>query len=367
MPKATPSSHALAKNAKDKKHRTSKKSEKREVPSKVLSTEFVEDSGDDSASDSDAESLPKIPSKSALTNNGKPPAPDGSDSSSENDSSSQESTEGEESGAEEQDDEDEEEVSQTAKGTNVPAPSAPPVVTTRAPVKYTPPTGFEKTTVKDVGAVSDAFKKSNLGGKQIWYFTAPASVPISSIENISLLDVKNGDTVYSKDGADYGFAKSSENDPEQNSGTILMIPSSTSEGYKTVSRPIDQVLHLRRIVSLPGVNDSGSASSKATVPAKKPVRQQPKGLKMRFLPIGFGEGDGGKLGSESSEESDVEMVDASNSVPAEPTKTHKTDTSSKKEASHGKKRRHEEKSGRKAEKKSKNSELQQIKIRPGYS
>jgi hypothetical protein len=137
--------------------------------------------------------------------------------------------------------------------------------------------------------------------------------------------------------------------------------------WDLVSRPIDQVLHLRRIVSLPGDNDSVTGSSKATVPAKKPVRQQPKGLRMRFLPIGFGEGDGGKLGSESSEDSDVEMVDAANSVPDKTTKTPKTDSSSKKDVSHSKKRRHEEKSGRRAEKKSKNSELQQFNISITYN
>jgi hypothetical protein len=40
----------------------------------------------------------------------------------------------------------------------------------------------------------------------------------------------------------------------------------------------------------------------ATVPAKKPIRQQPGGLKMRFLPIGFGDGETGNLGSSDEDE-----------------------------------------------------------------
>jgi hypothetical protein len=48
------------------------------------------------------------------------------------------------------------------------------------------------------------------------------------------------------------------------------------------------------------MDSSKAASSKATVPAKKPVRPQPKGLKMRFLPIGFGTGNPGKIGSDSN-------------------------------------------------------------------
>jgi hypothetical protein len=43
-----------------------------------------------------------------------------------------------------------------------------------------------------------------------------------------------------------------------------------------------------------------ASSSKATPPAKKPVRQQPQGLKMRFRPIGFGDGEPGRIGSSSS-------------------------------------------------------------------
>lgn len=54
-----------------------------------------------------------------------------------------------------------------------------------------------------------------------------------------------------------------------------------------------------------------SSSSRATVPAPKPVRQQPKGLMMRFRPIGFGPGETGRLGTPSSSgESDEEMEDA---------------------------------------------------------
>jgi hypothetical protein len=56
-------------------------------------------------------------------------------------------------------------------------------------------------------------------------------------------------------------------------------------------------------VKLPGVHGSSSmttSNSKATVPANKPVRQQPRGLKMRFCPIGFGDGEPGGIGSSSS-------------------------------------------------------------------
>jgi hypothetical protein len=56
------------------------------------------------------------------------------------------------------------------------------------------------------------------------------------------------------------------------------------------------------------VNEAGT-SSMATVPAEKPVRHQPEGLKMRFRPIGFGSGDTGSMDASEDEDSvsDKEM------------------------------------------------------------
>lgn len=90
----------------------------------------------------------------------------------------------------------------------------------------------------------------------------------------------------------------------------------------TVSRPVDRILHLQQIVNLSGLPEvPGSGPSRALVPAKKPVRQQPPGLKMRYRPIGFGDGKIGKIGSSSSsagessdESSDQEMTDSHTAV-----------------------------------------------------
>jgi hypothetical protein len=85
-------------------------------------------------------------------------------------------------------------------------------------------------------------------------------------------------------------------------------------------KPIDHVLHLQQIVKLPGIHDSSSRTaslSNAAARAKKPVRQQPPGLKMRFRPIGFGDGEPGRIGSssssveeESSSDSDEKMEES---------------------------------------------------------
>jgi hypothetical protein len=73
-------------------------------------------------------------------------------------------------------------------------------------------------------------------------------------------------------------------------------------------------------VKLPGIHDSSSmtaSSSKAAARGKRLVRQQPPGLKMRFRPMGFGDGEPGRIGSssssveeESSSDSDEKMEES---------------------------------------------------------
>jgi len=79
-------------------------------------------------------------------------------------------------------------------------------------------------------------------------------------------------------------------------------------------REIDQILHLQHIVKLPGVHEgvasNVTSTSMSTTPAKPPARPQPKGLKMRFRPLGFGSGKTGEIGSGPDGSSDEETEDA---------------------------------------------------------
>jgi len=76
----------------------------------------------------------------------------------------------------------------------------------------------------------------------------------------------------------------------------------------TAPSPISQTLNLQQVVHLPNLTKaqadpaSGSAAAASSnTNSTKPVRQQPKGLRMRFLPSGFGDEDPGTLGSSDSE------------------------------------------------------------------
>lgn len=86
---------------------------------------------------------------------------------------------------------------------------------------------------------------------------------------------------------------------------------------KIADRPIEQTLHLQQIVQLPTIVNGSSSPhtgpqvpSRATVPAKKPIRQQPEGLKMRFLPLGSFSMDTAATSRRVNKDSDVEMSDA---------------------------------------------------------
>lgn len=78
------------------------------------------------------------------------------------------------------------------------------------------------------------------------------------------------------------------------------------------SRTVDHILHLQQIVRLPGAVEGSISTSASTPGPKRAARQQPAGLKMRFLPIGFGTGQPGAIGSSSSSgsDSDEETEDA---------------------------------------------------------
>lgn len=75
---------------------------------------------------------------------------------------------------------------------------------------------------------SRTFAKTNLEGKLIWYFTAPASVQISSIQQISLGAVEDGKIILSNKSSDYGFIQESA---EDRTYSKIMVPRGSEGGY----------------------------------------------------------------------------------------------------------------------------------------
>lgn len=131
--------------------------------------------------------------------------------------------------------------------------------------------------------VLDMFKKAKREGKQIWYFTTPASVPISVIEKMEfpMKNAQTGDSIVSHDGVDYGVDLGASGKP---STFQILVPAKKGASYGIVDRPVDHTMHLKRITQLAATDFT--AKPKAEISYSKPPRAQPANLKRRFTPIG---------------------------------------------------------------------------------
>lgn len=159
---------------------------------------------------------------------------------------------------------------------------------------YRPPEDFTRISKKDVPS-SNPFSATNLEGKEIWYITAPANVSLSALASVNPVDVAEGNPVMEVDGRSYCLRPDEDANTDE-SGVGLLVADSTGQyragmtsllrnrrimlTAKTAKKPIAKkfaiVETLGRSYTIP--NDH--------VPKPKPVREQPKGLKQRFTPIG---------------------------------------------------------------------------------
>ena len=69
----------------------------------------------------------------------------------------------------------------------------------------------EITVFPESSAVSKDFGPKSLKGKQIWYISAPAEVPLEDLENISLENANRGKSVMTHNSSEYGFIADNEN------------------------------------------------------------------------------------------------------------------------------------------------------------
>ena len=171
---------------------------------------------------------------------------------------------------------------------------------------FEPPPGFGSTNISfsPSSFISENFAPANLKGKQIWHITAPDSVPLASIKQISRQSILEGSTVLSHQGTDYGLVSDlADSDCSQK---ILLVPSSNINQYHSSRTPIARTLHLQQLVKLPSrtANSQSSTNGISSPPKRtyKPRIEQPKCLKMRSH--AFGVAGAGASDSESGSESE---------------------------------------------------------------
>ncbi|CAD6502978.1 BgTH12-02652 [Blumeria graminis f. sp. triticale] len=166
---------------------------------------------------------------------------------------------------------------------------------------FKPPPGFQPFELKEVPNSPDFLSKSNLQGKQIWYITAPISLEVSSLKDLTLAALTTGTPLVEFDGDEFGFFPESA---DKHNFPKVLTPTASKNGYSFVPEPITQILQLQRIVNLPSTSGSQVDTNNATVktPSYRLPRAQPKGLRMRFHPIGCRSENPVIIGMESSSE-----------------------------------------------------------------
>ncbi|KAL1892423.1 hypothetical protein Cpir12675_004537 [Ceratocystis pirilliformis] len=204
----------------------------------------------------------------------------------------------------------------------------------------------------DGGKLARLFSQATSSGKQLWYFTAPADVPITLVESMEIpLDqaMAGGEASFKHQGEDFAVEV---DQVASNRNMALMIPSGPSDDkYNCDVRRANAVFSLRRVVPT-------STISNITITAtKKTYRPQPRGMKMRFRPIGVpADAD---MGHMTYDDSDDESVAAPSPKKRKHKETMADDQSKKKRkeksSSDSKKERKEKKE--KKEKKSKDQVL----------
>ncbi|KAL1967596.1 hypothetical protein VTN77DRAFT_3111 [Rasamsonia byssochlamydoides] len=241
---------------------------------KKMSDDAVSDSGE--SSDSVSSSADSSPEKSDVERTSDTDSSSGSES--ESDSSSMTDTE------------DEKVDSSEKKSSNL---------SFRPPAAFKPPSGFKPVKAQSPPSSSVTSLLSNLQGKQVFHITAPAFLPLSAVREVSLAKVMRGEPVLNHKGVDYGIPT----EPHQEHGAqTLMLYNKETGSYQSVPVRNIQSYHVQELVRLPGGIDGSLVPPTAAQESSKPPRPQPKGMKMRFRPVGSGDGPPETIGTSSESE-----------------------------------------------------------------
>lgn len=186
--------------------------------------------------------------------------------------SSEEESKSESSEGEEESDKEESEENQDESEASEPAKT---LKTTqfKLPLDKDVPPGFTPLDITSAGSIS-----SSLGGKQIFLFTAPSKFKFSDVKKIKLHSGLEGETIESDD-VKFTIRRSVD---AVSSSMKVMVPKQGKKGYQLASvAPAAQYL----ITEAP---PSGRMKvGEQGLPP--PPRKQPEGLRMRFMPAGYGE------------------------------------------------------------------------------
>ncbi|BFZ59179.1 hypothetical protein YB2330_000183 [Saitoella coloradoensis] len=191
---------------------------------------------------------------------------------------------------------------------------------------YTPPTGFTPLDPKTKSLLNPSTLKDN----ELWLFKVPAGTKVSEIKSLAV-SAKTKRIAGEVEVA--GKRWTVKEDVKEEAEFNLLAP--TDKGYTVATgAKFSKTITMTEAVDLPKIQyPEGDLSV--------PKKVQPEGMRMRFLPIGFGKGDPGVMGDfEGEDVEDVEMEDAP--------KAKKAKTEEKKSKKDGEKKSKKEKKEKKS-------------------
>lgn len=162
------------------------------------------------------------------------------------------------------------------------------------PQPYKPPKGFQSAKKQSPPSSNVSSLLSDLRGKQVIHITAPSYLPLSKVKEISMSKIMKGEPILGYEGKSYGIPAESFNDDQSEGKTLLVFDPKT----QTYSKKADTIpsYHVQEMVHVPEADKAAVEALRDTV---KPARPQPKGLKMRFRPVGSLPAPPEVLGSDS--------------------------------------------------------------------
>lgn len=157
------------------------------------------------------------------------------------------------------------------------------------------PAGFQEVKPDEVDVSSDGIQTlaGDLSGKKLWHITAPASIPLKSIETLNADALKSETSVLTYKKRQYCLSNDSN---DSNDSAQLLLPRETGKTYKRLKMSVSQSFHLREILQdwqSSTLKENQSPEAKDFVakkkPEQKPAPKQRAGLKMRYKPFGTGD------------------------------------------------------------------------------
>ncbi|CAL5870287.1 uncharacterized protein PFLUO_LOCUS4522 [Penicillium psychrofluorescens] len=179
-------------------------------------------------------------------------------------------------------------------------------VTVSAAQPYKPPTGFKSAKKQPPPSSKTSSLLSNLTGKQVFHITAPSSLPLSKIKEVSMATIMQGEPLLTHEGVNYGIPAESllseTNDPE---GKALLIYDQSTQSYRSAAEHVP-TYHIQELIGSRGTDKATDKAVEALRDENKPRKRQPKGLKMRFRPVGSPSGPPETIGESSDSEAEEE-------------------------------------------------------------